>query len=408
MPAGREPTAGARERCSPADTPRPGDNAGEPTRVALLTPPGRGALAVVGVAGPQAQGLVAARFTPRGRPLDERPNGAIVYGRWRADDSPGEDLVVVIRGPDAVEVHCHGGLAAPEAVIASLERCGAVRQAWPDWQRAGGEPVIEGEAREALARVGGPKSARILCRQWAGSLQAELDRVAGLHAAGSSRDVAAAVDRLLRAARVGMRLTRPWRVVLAGRVNAGKSSLVNALAGHPRAIVADEPGTTRDLVETRIVLGGWEVDLVDTAGWRSHPDDAAAATATEREGIARAVAACAAADLVLHVVAAREPLAASPWPGSDGVRRLLVRSQADRVAAPAAADGEAIVTSAVTGQGIELLAARIVRELVPEEENDPALLAGAVPFTQRQVDLIAAFEQSDAAHRSASAGRRQP
>jgi tRNA modification GTPase len=189
---------------------------------------------------------------------------------------------------------------------------------------------------------------------------------------------------------VGLRLTRPWRVVLAGQVNAGKSSLVNALAGHARAIVADEPGTTRDLVETRVVLGGWEVDLVDTAGWRAD-SDAATMSTTEQAGLARAAAAWAAADLVLHVVDARAPVVDDAWRCASGVRRLIVRSQADRVAAATSADNDVVFTSAVTGQGIEPLAARIVRALVPEEIDDPSLLAGAVPFTPRQGDMIAAL-----------------
>ncbi len=372
---------------------RPGAAVDGPARVSLLTPPGRGALAVVGVAGPQARSLVARVFTPRGQPLDDRPDGAIVFGRWLAEDGPGEDLVVVIRGPDAVEVHSHGGLAAPEAVIASLVRIGAVRLPWTDWLRAGGAPDIEVEAREALALAGGPKAARILCRQLAGCLQAELARVSGLRAASRQADVAAAIDRLMRAARVGLRLTRPWRVVLAGRVNAGKSSLVNALCGHARAIVADEPGTTRDLVETRVVLGGWEVDLVDTAGWRPDAGGPATLGDTERAGIARAVAARADADLVLHVVDARAPVVDGPWLVASGARQLLVRAQADRVGAAMSADDNVVFTSAVTGQGIEQLAARIVRELVPEEIDDPTLLAGAVPFTPRHCDLIVALGQ---------------
>lgn len=352
----------------------------------MLTPPGRGALAVVGVAGPGTLSLVARRFMPRGLPLEQRPDGAIIFGRWLTEDGSGEDLVVVLRHCDSVEVHCHGGLAAPEAVITSLERLGAVRQAWPEWLRVSGTPLIEVEAREALARAGGPKATQILCRQLAGRLQGELDRIDGLRAAALHADAAAAVDRLLRAARVGLRLARPWRVVVVGRVNAGKSSLVNALAGQSRAIVADEPGTTRDLVETRLVLGGWEIDLVDTAGWRS-----GVTSGTERAGIARAVAACAGADLMLHVVDARDPVADGPWAGTTGVRRFVVHSQADRAAVAALAGGDTIVTSAVTGQGIENLATRIVRELVPEEHDEPSLLAGAVPFTQRQVDRITAL-----------------
>ena len=79
------------------------------------------------------------------------------------------------------------------------------------------------------------------------------------------------------ASRVGLRLVKPWRVVVSGPVNAGKSSLVNALAGFSRSIVSAEPGTTRDVLETRIVLDGWEIDLIYTAGLRE-PDEVASAT----------------------------------------------------------------------------------------------------------------------------------
>jgi tRNA modification GTPase len=352
---------------------------------------GRGALAVVGVAGRAAEQLVGRLFSPRGGPLEGRPEGAIVFGCWTGDaNGPGEDLIVVRRGADALEIHCHGGLAAAEAVLTSLERQGAVRQAWPAWLRAGGTAEIEVEAREALARAGGPKAARMLARQLAGALEAELARVRGLVEDGRGRDGREAVDRLLRASRVGLRLVRPWRVVLVGSVNAGKSSLVNALAGYARSIVSPEPGTTRDLLETRVVLDGWEVDLVDTAGLREESRAGVAEDATERAGIDRAVAACTDADLVLRVVEARQPagLAAAARPQHE----ILVRSKADLVGggiAPGPA-GE-VWTSAVTGAGIADLVAQIVRRLVPEETDDPGLLSGAVPFTERQVAMIGAL-----------------
>jgi tRNA modification GTPase len=349
----------------------------------LLTPVGRGALAVVGVAGPGGQECVARLFSPRGSPLEGRPQGAIVFGRWTgAAEGPGEELVVVRRSPDDLEIHCHGGLAASEAVITSLEQLGAVRQAWPEWLRAGGSPEIEVEAREALAIAGGPKAARILSRQLAGGLDAELVRVGGLVAKGGMDEARVALDRLGRAARVGLRLARPWRVVLAGSVNAGKSSLVNALAGHARSIVSPEPGTTRDLLETRVVLDGWEVILVDTAGLREDE-----ATGVERAGIARAVAAREGADLVLHVVDGRQVGRNGPASFSD--RELLVASKADLAAdAVATATAGVVWTSAVSGAGVASLAAEIVRRLVPEEADDPSLLAGVVPFTERQVALV--------------------
>ena len=360
-------------------------------RVALLTPVGRGALAVVGVAGPGAQASVARLYAPRGpQPLAERPAGAIVFGRWEsAVGGAGEELVVVRRGTDDLEIHCHGGIAASEAVIASLEQCGAERQAWPEWLRAGGMSAIEFEAREAVAAAGGPKAARILSRQLAGMIETEFAIVERLIAEGSMAEARAAVDRLLRASRVGVRLTRPWRVVLAGSVNAGKSSLVNALAGHARAIVSPEPGTTRDLLETRVVLEGWEVDLIDAAGTREEGGDDRA-TAVERAGIARAIAAREGADLVLHVVDGRNL-------GSDGLplpadRVLVVASKGDLARnAGAAAPAGTVWTSAVTGEGIAALAAAIVRRLVPEEAEEPDLLAGAVPFTERQVAWMEAL-----------------
>jgi tRNA modification GTPase len=353
----------------PADEPAP-------VVAALLTPPGRGALAAVGVAGRQACDLADRLFRPRRGPLlVARPDRSIAVGVWQAlPGSAGEELVVVRRAADLLEIHCHGGAAAAEAVLASLEAGGAVRQSWPDWLAATGAEVIEIEARQALALAAGPRAARILGRQLAGALAAELARIGGL-AVGDRRP---AVARLLRAARVGLRLTEPWRVVVAGPVNAGKSSLVNALAGHARSIVSAEPGTTRDLVTSRLVLGGWEVELVDTAGGRA---DLASASATERAGIARAAEATDAADLVLRVVPAGSP------PPAPGPREIVVITKADLVSAdnwPAAA----AVTSALTGEGIAALEARIVANLVPEDHDEPGLFAGPVPFTPRHLEHL--------------------
>jgi tRNA modification GTPase len=369
--------------------------------VTLLTPPGRGALAVVGVVGEGAVPLIDRLFRPRsGRPLTERPEGSLCFGRWlpgggaSGDSAPGEDLVVVKRRADLVEVHCHGGLAASTAVIASLVGAESAREVpWTDWLRLAGATPIEVEAHAALARAGGPRAAQILSRQLAGGLDDAFAQLTACEAAGDHATAEALRARLRRAARVGLRLDRPWRVVLAGPVNAGKSSLVNALAGHARSLVSSEPGTTRDLVETRLVLGGWEVDLVDTAGLRDAPvpdGSGPAIGAIEQEGIARALAAQTDADLVLRIIAAdTDPTfavaAASP---SD----LLVLTKCDLPAAavcsPDAFPRAVIRTSAVTGVGIDLLADRIVAALVPEERSDPTLLDGAVPFTPRQLAAL--------------------
>lgn len=353
-----------------------------PVRVALLTPPGRGALAVVGVAGSTALQTVAYLFHPRGgMPLASRPDGTIAFGRW-ADAERGEELVVVRRSPESLEVHCHGGLAASAAVIGSLEAAGAVRQPWPEWLAAAGASEIEIEAREALAQASGPKAARILARQLAGELGREIDRIAALRTEGRAAEADAAAARLVRASRVGLRLTKPWRVVVAGPVNAGKSSLVNALAGHARSIVSAEPGTTRDLLETRIVLDGWEIDLIDTAGLRGDP-----AGRTEQAGIDRAIAATAEADLVVDVMD-RTPEAHATGLAS----RVPVISKCDLAPAGSVPPAGVLCTSTVTGEGVAELAAAIVRRLVPEEHDDPTLLAGPVPFTERQLASLNAID----------------
>lgn len=356
-----------------------------PIRVALLTPPGRGALAVVGMAGAGAIKTLSQLFHPRGgAPLASRPDGAIAFGRW-GDPERGEELVVVRRSPESLEVHCHGGLAASAAVIESLEAAGAVRQPWPEWLAAGGASETEIEAREALAQANGPKAARILARQLAGALDREIDRIEMLRAAGREAEADAAVARLERAARVGLRLTKPWRVVLAGPVNAGKSSLVNALAGHARSIVSAEPGTTRDVLETRIMLDGWEIDLIDTAGLRGA--DLAMASPTEQAGIERALAAAAEADLVVNVMDLTSDVCAT---GDDS--RVTVISKCDLAPVGYVPLAGAIHTSTVTGEGIAELAAAIVRRLVPEEHEDPSLLAGPVAFTERQLASLTAID----------------
>ena len=404
--------------------------------IALLTPPGRGALAAVGVTGPGAIDLLTRCFTPRGsQPLCDRPDGAIVFGRW-GDPERGEELVVVRHAADYLEVHCHGGFAASDAVIASLTSSNRSGQPAAGRKPAGqrtrhgmGFPLsgelaaIEAEAREALSRAGSQKAAGILCRQLAGALGAEFERIECLRQAADFAAADVATERLLLASRVGLRLGEPWRVVMSGPVNAGKSSVVNALAGYARSIVSAEPGTTRDVVTTRIVLYGWEIDLIDTAGLRE-PDTAT--SATERAGIERAIAAAAKADIVvcftemrpsmarisLPAVRPEETRASSPRPAGSipSTARIslpAVRPEQTRASSPTPhlptcitvfskcdlapdviAPPGAVLTSALTGKGIDALAAAVVAALVPEETADPSLLAGPVPFTARQVAML--------------------
>lgn len=354
----------------------------EGVRAALLTPPGRGALAVVALAGRKADAVVDSLFAARGGvAIAARPDGALAFGTWRPT---GEEVIVVRHVGERLEIQCHGGIAAPAAVLASLEAAGARIVPWQEWLGDEGGDSCAALALQHLPQARGPKAARILARQAAGALDLEIGRVAGVMAGGDADAGTRAANRLCAAARVGLRLTCPWRIVLAGEVNAGKSSLMNALVGHGRSIVSPLEGTTRDIVTARTVLDGWEVEIVDVAGTRG---DETAVSSIERAGIDRALAERALADLVLRVIPADAAAGGGPAAGHE----LLVLTKADlatEATLAAATAAGAIVTSAVTGAGVDALIAAIVDRLVPEERLDPDLLAGAVPFTRRQLAAI--------------------
>jgi hypothetical protein len=140
----------------PASRADPNKPAARSVVVALLTPPGRGALAVVGLCGPGSCGVADLLFRPRGGlPLADRRPGSLAFGNWQSlPDAASEELVVVKRSADSIEVHCHGGAAAADAVIGSLVSVGADRLPLPAWLEAAGFGEIEREARAALAVAG--------------------------------------------------------------------------------------------------------------------------------------------------------------------------------------------------------------------------------------------------------------
>ena len=160
----------------------------------------------------------------------------------------------------------------------------------------------------------------------------------------SSRRIA---DELARETR-GLRLREGLAVAITGPPNAGKSTLLNALAGREVAIVSAEAGTTRDVVSVDLDLGGYPVQLIDTAGLRE------AQSAVEREGIARARARAASADLVLWLQSALEP--AQPDVATGGIL-WTVATKAD-LGGDAAADH---IVSARTGAGLDALVAALTR-----------------------------------------------
>lgn len=338
---------------------------------------------------------VAASFAPRGsRPLAGRMDRSVIFGRWGG--SGGEELVVVRRADDDLEVHCHGGSAAAAAILCDLAEVGCLQVTHDAWEVTAGEPQrddaaghrerIAAEARLALARARGPQATRLLAHQLSGSLADAWDEL--LAAPPNRRPLLA--NRLLTWQHLGLRLAEPWRVVVSGLPNAGKSSLVNALAGFARSIVSATPGTTRDVLETRLVLEGWDVVLIDTAGLRLDTEDV-----IEQAGIANALTAAAEADLVLTVSPADQPdthtRVTSPPTPIPPVQppHLTVVTKSDLLPAHSAPPPNSLLTSTLTGEGLEALAQAIIHRLIPKV---PAP-GQAVPFTPRQVQLLQAYRQ---------------
>ncbi|MBC8876190.1 MAG: 50S ribosome-binding GTPase [Planctomycetes bacterium] len=157
------------------------------------------------------------------------------------------------------------------------------------------ETPIAAEARIALAAARTERTAAILLAQYRGALEAELTAIVALL---ENEETDAAADRLRRLERYadfGKHLTTPWRVVLTGHANVGKSSLINAILGYERSIVFEQPGTTRDVVTATTAIDGWPVELADTAGLREGGD------AVESAGVRLARERLAAADVVVAV-----------------------------------------------------------------------------------------------------------
>ncbi|WP_442483752.1 GTPase [Aeoliella sp. SH292] len=358
----------------------------KPTTVCVLTPAGRGAIAVVSVDGAEAVELVEPLFTAAsGRRLGEVPLRRIAFGRWSGE--PGEE-VVITRLEGRVEVHCHGGVAASRAIVDSLVAAGCKAVEQRDWLAGRSKDKIAAAAHEMLGRVQTEKAALVLLDQLNGGLAAEIERIATLvdHEPAKARE---ALHSLRDRWSLGQRLTRPARVVLTGPPNVGKSSLINALVGYERAIVFDQPGTTRDLVTATTAIDGWAVELVDTAGLRL------ATSGVEQAGIELAREAIAAADLVLRVDDARTWIAGEPaatefdaW--TAGKTMVEVANKVDLLT-PAECEQLAdranecfVLTAATTRLGIDDLLARIANVVVPAAFE----VGAAVPFTDEQVRAI--------------------
>ncbi len=342
-------------------------------------------MATLLVEGTGAAQLVRRTFAPTGRQSPDDPSEGrladVPEGRlalWRLSPGPGEQVVVRYRCDHSIELHCHGGLAAAGAIVGALKEQGCRAVSWQQWIDYHHNDPIAAAAAAALTEARTQRTSAVLLDQYNGALRRAIDEIEALLSNGEHRPATTLIDALLDRAKLGQHLTQPWRVVLAGPPNAGKSSLVNALLGYQRAIVHHVPGTTRDVVTTIAAMDGWPVELSDTAGLRD------TGRTTESAGVELARRKLAHADLVLLVFDASRP-----WTAADDTlvgstpRGLVVNNKIDLPPAPGPRPA-GLDTSVVTGAGIEALVGAIVAGLVPS----PPAAGAAVPFTREQIDLI--------------------
>ena len=373
-------------------------------RVTLLTPPGRGAVSCLAIEGPRAAEILMQHVcvaTHGLAPLETWPLERIRYCRWRssadgsASETALEDIILVRRALSRWELHCHGGAAAARRIIADLEREKFAHLPWREWIAAHEPNPVRAAALARLADAPTERTAAILLDQYLGAWDESLAAIRSALSAGNSPAALAQLNAALGLAPLGRHLVRPWRVVLAGPPNAGKSSLLNALAGYRRAIVHDQPGTTRDRLTVNIALDGWPIELADTAGLRISDDP------LETAGVARAEAEIATADAVVLVfditTSWTKTHAELNSPRADAI---LVHNKSDLLLTTAAIAGsqsanrpQGVLTSATTGAGLDALIERIVARLIPISPSS----GGAVPFTAAQVEQLQAA--ADAVHR---------
>jgi len=378
------------------------------TIFALSSGPLPAGLAVVRISGPAAgmalTALAGALPVPRMATLRRL--------RDPADRSPLDDAIVLwfpgpasATGEDTAELHLHGGRAVAAAVLAVLGRLPGLRPADPgEFTRRGFDngrmdltaieglgdllrAETEGQRRAALAMAEGGLARAVA--QWQDHLLGIAARVEAILDFDDEDDVAVDLAALrsdvatmahalqaLIAAPPAERLHDGLRVVIAGPPNAGKSTLLNALVGREAAIVSAIAGTTRDVIEAPVVLGGIPFLFADTAGLRDAPDE------IEAIGVARAEARITGADILLWL---GDPAAAPDHPG------LMPIAAKQDIAPPPTAPATPV--SAKTGTGLpELIAALIARAQSMLPPTD------AIALNQRQrsvlIDVVQALSRA--------------
>lgn len=358
-----------------------------------------GAIAVLRVSGPRAK--ETARIFDRG--FASEP-GMMRFVRVQDDKEPIDDAMAVYfsapasyTGEDMVEIDCHGGHQTVQRILGLLSGLGFRPAEGGEFTRRaflnGKMDLAQAEAVMDIITADAEQSRKAALNQLHGSVSRAihdvedvlLDALSGIDAAIDYPDEAeedciarlpeqlgagrSKAERLLADGRRGRVLRDGLRVVILGRPNTGKSSLMNALAGFERAIVTDIAGTTRDVLDERLSFDGVPVRLIDTAGIREATDRA------EQIGVDRALDEMRRADVQLVLLDGSAPLTTEDETlietTENGIPRILVVNKCDL---PRQTDyAGAISISAKTGQGLEELKREVLRLAAPQDADCNAI-----------------------------------
>ena len=378
--------------------------AGYKTIFAIATPPGRSAIAVIRISGPLAGDAPAlfgaacpsaGQFSVARMVLDQRVIDQVLLLFMKAPFSS--------TGEDVCEIHCHGSRAVIDALLARLGAEESFSMAKPgEFTRRsfmngkmdlsgveGLADLIEAETAtqlyQAWAQIDGALRAPVMA--WRGELvgiAAQLEALIDF----ADEDLPVSVESALRISTGDLQSTLASHlddggagelvrdgvtIALIGPVNAGKSTILNALAGRSAAIVSDEAGTTRDIIQIRLDLGGVPATILDTAGIRDESGK------IEAEGMRRSFEAAGFANLVLLILDGSDPA----WPAArDKIDQLIsqpkfyILNKADKgLSAPnAAASGDMMSISAKDPADIETLIERLAKLLVPLNHADASVI----------------------------------
>jgi tRNA modification GTPase len=393
------------------------------TIVAPVTPPGEGGVGIVRLSGPEAISLLSTSFRSKNK-VSALESHRLYYGQLVNSDDVRLDevLAVVMRAPrsytgeDVVEVHCHGGVQIMRSVLDLFLDAGARIAAPGEFtQRAflnGRLDLSQAEAVVDVIKARSERAGQVALNQLEGHLSRRIhdysarlkDGLAMLEAhidfpddevgvldlptlVAPMKALVGEMNRLVESFDVGRVLRDGVNVLLLGRPNVGKSSLMNALLGESRAIVTDVAGTTRDTLEESLVLAGFPVRLIDAAGVRETSDP------IEREGVRRASEKAEMADLVLLVLDGTSPLTIEDFLAFDLCehdKTIVVVNKSDK---PQVVDFKefnkyphCVAVSAKQSQGLDTL-----RDLVAQRlgrDNLSAAGEGVVVTERRHRDAL--------------------